>query len=149
MLQTFTEKTTSIQSKIDTHPLGAKGVLILASILEREANSPESMKMVSGILQGRMEAGMPLQADASVEYILDKPLKELTADDLKIDSPYNTYTNRGLPPTPIGNPGLDAIRAVLDPTVTDYVYYITDTDGNFHYARTYNEHLDNVELYLR
>ena len=149
MLQTFTEKTASIQSKMEAHPLGAEEVLILASILEREANSPESMKMVSGILQGRMDAGMALQADASVEYILDKPLKDLTAEDLKVDSPYNTYLNRGLPPTPIGNPGLNAIIAVLEPTVSDYVYYITDNDGNFHYARTYNEHLDNVELYLR
>ena len=149
MLQTFAEKTESIQVKMEEHSLGINGVLILASILEREANSPESMKMVSGILQGRMEAGMPLQADASVEYILNKSLKELTAEDLKIDSPYNTYTNRGLPPTPIGNPGLDAIMAVLEPTKTDYVYYITDMEGNFHYAKTFDEHRRNVELYLR
>ncbi len=149
MLQTFNQKTQPIQAQMSTHPLGAKGVLVLASILEREANSPESMKMVSGILQGRMEAGMPLQADASVEYVLNKPLKELTSEDLKVDSPYNTYTNRGLPPTPIGNPGLDAINAVLEPTRTEYVFYITDMEGNFHYARTFDEHRANVELYLR
>ncbi|MEY2665089.1 MAG: hypothetical protein RLZZ480_194 [Candidatus Parcubacteria bacterium] len=149
MSQTFREKVAPLEQQMNSHPLTARGVIILASILEREANSPESMKVVSGILQGRMEAGMPLQADASVEYILNKPLKELTAEDLKIDSPYNTYTNRGLPPTPIGNPGLDAIMAVLEPTKTDYVFYITDNDGNFHYAKTYDEHLDNIELYLR
>jgi UPF0755 protein len=149
MVQTFTEKTAPIQQALTAHPLGVDGVLVLASILEREANSPESMKMVSGILQGRMKAGMPLQADASVEYILNKPLKELTAEDLKVDSPYNTYLNRGLPPTPIGNPGLDAITAVLEPITSDYVFYITDNEGTFHYARTYDEHLDNVELYLR
>ena len=149
MQQTFAEKTKPIQAQMDAHPLTAQGVLVLASILEREANSPESMKMVSGILQGRMEAGMALQADASVEYILDKPLKELTAEDLKIDSPYNTYLNRGLPPTPIGNPGLDAIMAVLEPTTTDYVYYITDSEGTFHYAKNFDEHRRNVELYLR
>jgi UPF0755 protein len=96
-----------------------------------------------------MEVGMPLQADASIEYVLNKPLKELTAEDLKVDSPYNTYLNRGLPPTPIGNPGLDAIMAALQPEKTDYVFYITDNDGNFHYATTYDEHLDNVERYLR
>jgi UPF0755 protein len=149
MYKTFKEKTGPIQARMDSHPLTAQGVITLASILEREANSPESMKTVSGILQGRMEAGMPLQADASVEYILNKPLKELTAEDLKIDSPYNTYTNRGLPPTPIGNPGLDAIMAVLEPTKTDYVFYITDNEGNFHYAKTFQEHGRNVELYLR
>ncbi len=149
MLKTFAKQTNDIQPLIDAHSLSNEEVLTLASILEREANSPESMKIVSGILQGRMAAGMPLQADASVEYILNKPLKELTPDDLKVDSPYNTYLNRGLPPTPIGNPGRDAIMAVLEPTPTDYVFYLTDDDGNFHYAVTYDEHLDNIEKYLR
>ena len=149
MLQTFDEKTEGIQSLMSTSNLTSEEVLVLASILEREANSPESMKVVSGILQGRMDAGMPLQADASIEYILNKPLKELTPDDLKIDSPYNTYLNRGLPPTPIGNPGIDAIMAVLEPERTDYVFYITDNEGNFHYSVTYDEHLDNIERYLR
>lgn len=149
MLQTFEEKTKDIQPLIDKSSLSYEQVLVLASILEREANSPESMKIVSGILQGRMEAGMPLQADASIEYILNKPLKELTPEDLEIDSPYNTYLNKGLPPTPIGNPGIDAIMAVLQPEKTDYVYYITDNDGNFHYSVTYDEHLDNIEKYLK
>ncbi len=96
-----------------------------------------------------MKEGMPLQADASIEYILDKPLKELTPDDLKIDSPYNTYTNRGLPPTPIGNPGIEAIKAVLNPTPSQYVFYITDNEGVFHYAVTYDEHKENIAKYLR
>lgn len=149
MLQTFNEETAPLQEKMSQSALSENEILTLASILEREANSPESMRIVSGILQGRMSAGMPLQADASVEYILDKPLKELTPDDLKVDSPYNTYLNRGLPPTPIGNPGIDAIMAVLEPTPSDYVFYITDNDGVFHYAKTYDEHLDNIERYLR
>ena len=149
MVQTFNEETASLADKIAQSRFTETEVLTLASILEREANSPESMRIVSGILQGRMDAGMPLQADASVEYILDKPLKELTPDDLKVDSPYNTYLNRGLPPTPIGNPGIDAITAVLEPTPSDYVYYITDNDGVFHYSKTYDEHLDNIERYLR
>jgi UPF0755 protein len=140
-----------VQPELDRNPtaLTTEEVLILASILEREANSPESMRMVSDILQRRMKEGMPLQADASIEYILDKPLKELTPDDLKIDSPYNTYLNRGLPPTPIGNPGIDAVQAVLNPTSSNYVFYITDNEGNFHYATTYDEHLNNIERYLR
>jgi UPF0755 protein len=149
MLQTFAEETEDVQPLIDASSLSFEEVLVLASILEREANSPESMRIVSGILQGRVEAGMPLQADASVEYILNKPLKELTPDDLKIDSPYNTYLNRGLPPTPIGNPGRTAIMAVLQPEITDYVFYITDPEGTFHYAVTYDEHKQNIERYLR
>ena len=149
MLKTFNEKTRSIQTKLESYSLKFSDILILASILEREANSPESMRIVSDILQRRLKEGMALQTDASVEYILNKPLKELTAEDLKIDSPYNTYTNRGLPPTPIGNPGLIAITAVIEPTPNNFVYYITDKDGNFHYAKTYQEHLHNVNQYLR
>ncbi len=149
MVQTFNEETATLKERIAQSILTETEILTLASILEREANSPESMKIVSGILQGRMKEGMALQADASVEYILDKPLKELTPEDLKIDSPYNTYLNKGLPPTPIGNPGIDAIRAVLEPTFSDYVFYITDSEGVFHYAKTYNEHLENIERYLR
>jgi len=123
--------------------------LVLASIIEREADSVESKKMVAGILKNRMSINMPLQTDASMEYILDKPLSELTPEDLKKESPYNTYLNFGLPPTPIGNPGLDAILAVLEPTPSDYYYYITGNDGEFYYAKTYAEHLQNIEKYLR
>ncbi len=137
------------QEKIEASPLSLDQILILASIIEREANSPESMRMVSSVLQNRLTIGMPLQADASIEYILDKPLSELTPGDLKIDSPYNTYINPGLPPTPIGNPGLDSILAVLEPADSDYFYYITDDNGTFYYSETYDEHLDNIEQYLR
>jgi UPF0755 protein len=149
MEKTFSEKTADLSTRIASSSLGTKGVLVLASILEREANSPESMRMVSDILQRRMKEGMPLQTDASIEYILHKPLKELTPDDLKIDSPYNTYKNRGLPPTPIGNPGREAILAVLEPTPNHFVYYITDNDGVFHYAKTLDGHNANIAKYLR
>lgn len=124
-------------------------ILILASIIEREANSPESMRMVSGILQNRLEIGMALQTDASIEYVLDKPLGELVPEDLEIDSPYNTYLYPGLPPTPIGNPGLEAIMAVLEPTPSNYLFYITGNDGNFYYAKNFDEHRLNIARYLR
>ncbi len=147
--KTFDEVISDYQNHIDSSQFTVDDVLILASIIEREANTKESKMMVSGILQNRLNIGMPLQADASIEYILDKPLSELTPKDLEIDSPYNTYLNVGLPPTPIGNPGREAIEAVLYPTNSDYYYYITDNDGNFHYAQTYNQHLANIERYLR
>lgn len=146
---TFDEKITPLLPAISEHALTEEGVIILASIIEREANTIESMKRVSSVLQNRLALGMPLQADASIEYILDKSLSELTPEDLEIESPYNTYLNKGLPPTPIGNPGLDSINAVLEPEETDYFYYITDADGNFHYAKTFDEHRANIARYLR
>ncbi len=149
MQEMYEQVVAPLRPAIASSTLTEKQVIILASIIEREANTPESMKMVSGILQNRLAIDMPLQADASIEYVLDKPLQELTPADLKIDSPYNTYTNRGLPPTPIGNPGKAAIEAVLYPTDTDDLFYITDTEGNFHYARTYSEHQINIKQYLR
>lgn len=124
-------------------------VIIIASLLEREANDRESKRMVAGIIENRLAADMPLQLDASIEYVLDKPLSELTADDLRQDSPYNTYTNPGLPPTPIGNPGLTAIEAVLRPIESNYLFYLTDSAGNFYYARTLSEHNANISQYLR
>ncbi|MCB9815579.1 endolytic transglycosylase MltG [Candidatus Nomurabacteria bacterium] len=149
LTKTFNEEIEKLSDQINTHQLSLDEILVLASIIEREANSPESMRLVSSVLQNRMEIGMALQADASIEYILDKPLAELTPDDLEIDSPYNTYLYPGLPPTPIGNPGLDAIMAVLEPAPSEYFYYITDDDGEFHYSKTYSEHLRNIEMYLR
>jgi len=146
---TFENQISELSNQIENHPLDLDEILVLASIIEREANTEESMGLVSSVLQNRLEIGMALQADASIEYVLDKPLSELTPDDLRIDSPYNTYLYPGLPPTPIGNPGLDSIRAVLNPTPSEYFYYITGNDGRFHFAKTYNEHLTNIQRYLR
>jgi UPF0755 protein len=147
--ETFEENISALTTKIEEHPLTLDEILVLASIIEREANTVESKKLVSSVLQNRMEIGMALQADASIEYVLSKPLSELTPEDLKIDSPYNTYLYRGLPPTPIGNPGIDAIGAVLEPTESNYFYYITGNDGEFYFAETYRQHLFNIEKFLR
>jgi len=147
--KSYEENIQPIRSDIELSNLTEYEVLILASIVEREANDSESMKIVAGILQNRLAINMALQADASIEYILDKPLSKLTAEDLKIDSPYNTYLNTGLVPTPIGNPGNMAIEAVVHPTSTKYFYYITDEDGIFHYAETFSEHNRNIDKYLR
>jgi UPF0755 protein len=110
--------------------------------------------MVSGIFQNRLAIGMALQADASIEYTLDVPLNELKEGELaqnlrELDSPYNTYKNAGLPPTPISNPGLTAIKAVLEPIPSEYFYYLTDAEGNFYYAKTLKEHNDNIANYLQ
>ena len=149
LLKTFAEKTQSLKEQSVGHFLTWDQIIILASILEREANSIESKKMVSGILQNRLKLGMALQADATIEYALDKPLASLTPDDLELDTPYNTYLYPGLPPTPIGNPGLKAIEAVIFPTESDYYFYITGNDGNFYYAKNFDQHRANIARYLR
>ncbi len=129
-------------------------IITLASIVEREANTEESMRYVAGIFNNRLNIGMALQADASIEYVLDEGLNELAPGELaqnlrEFDSPYNTYLYPGLPPTPIGNPGKTAIEAVIFPLESDYFYYITGDDGEFYYAETYNGHLRNINEYLR
>ena len=146
---TYQEQTLSLRSELDNNKLSEEDIIILASILEREANSENSMKIVAGILDSRLVLGMPLQVDATMEYVLDKPLSQLEPEDLEIDSPYNTYLNSGLPPTPIGNPGLAAIRAVLEPLPTDYLFYITDENGDFYYAKNFEEHKQNIARYLQ
>jgi len=124
-------------------------IIKLASIVELEANNNESRKIVAGILWRRLALGMPLQVNATFKYIgLDKTFM-LTTEDTKIDSPYNTYIHKGLPPTPVCNPGELAIEAVLRPTKTSYLYFITDRAGEMHYAKTYAEHLANKAMYLK
>lgn len=152
--ETYDEKINPLREQIDAHPLSEAEILTLASIIEREANSTESMRLVSAVLQNRMSIEMPLQADATIEYILDTPLNKLPPGQLaqelrETDSPYNTYLYTGLPPTPIGNPGIEAITAVLSPAPSDYFYYLTDEQGDFHYARTLAEHNHNIAQYLR
>lgn len=147
--ETFDEQIEPLAEKIAASGMSLDDILVLASIIEREANTLESKQLVSSVLHNRLDIGMALQADASIEYVLDKPLAQLTPADLEIDSMYNTYLYTGLPPTPIGNPGIDAIMAAMEPAESDYFYYITDDYGIFHYAESYNEHLRNIEMYLR
>jgi len=136
--------------------LTEKEVLILASLVEREARQPATRQKVAGIILKRYLADWPLQIDATVQYALGyQPnekswwKKNLTEDDLKINSPFNTYKNTGLPPEPICNPSLTSIEAVInaDPK-TLYWYYITDKNGVMHYAVTLEEHNNNIRKYL-
>ena len=149
LLETFEKNTANLADAITKSEFTLEEIIILASIVEREANNEESMRLVSGILQNRLDIGMALQVDASMEYVLDKPLSELTPEDLELDTPYNTYLYPGLPPTAIGNPGLLAIDAVLNPTPSPYFFYVTGTDGNFYYAEDFDGHRANIERYLR
>ncbi|HEU4677292.1 MAG TPA: endolytic transglycosylase MltG, partial [Candidatus Paceibacterota bacterium] len=149
LTDTFRQKVSPLAGDIAKSGYTEREVVTLASIVEREAKDARSKRIVAGILENRLAEGMPLQVDAAFDYLLGKESSELTDEDLTLDSPYNTYKYAGLPPTPISNPGLDAIEAVLQPERTDYLYYLTDADGNFHYAKTFEEHKANKQRYLK
>jgi UPF0755 protein len=137
--------------------LSIKEVIILASLVEKEARHDNDRQKVASIILKRYREGMPLQIDATVQYALGYQADEktwwkktLSAEDLKIDSPYNTYKYVGLPPTPIANPGLASIKAVLEADVnTPYWYYLSDNTGKMHYATTLEEHNANIKKYLQ
>lgn len=122
-------------------------IVIMASLIEKEVPDSDDRKIVSGILWKRLELGMALQVDAVFPYITGR--QKVLLDDLKIDSPYNTYLYKGLPPGPIANPGLDAIEAARNPKESPYLYYLSGNDGKTHFAKTFAEHLKNKEKYLR
>ena len=123
-------------------------IVTMASIVEKEATSTVDREIIAGILWKRIADKYPLQVDPPFYYILGKNSSQLTFDDLAIDSPYNLYKNKGLPPTPIDNPGLDALYATVNPTTTKFWYYLSDSKGNMHYAATYDQHLVNKALYV-
>lgn len=123
--------------------------LILASILEEEVRGLSDKKIVADLFLRRMKIGMPLQADSTLAYVTGRDSLSLTVDDLKSTSPYNSYTNRGLPPTPISNPGLESIEAALNPEPNKYLYFLTDKEGKVYYAKTFDEHKQNKFKYLK
>jgi UPF0755 protein len=124
-------------------------VVIMASLLEGEGKTLEDKRMIAGILWNRITAGMPLQVDAPFGYIHSAAGYTPTAKDLASDSAYNTYRYKGLPPTPINNPGDESLLAALTPSKTDYVYYLTGTDGTMHYSKTFPEHIAKQKKYLK
>lgn len=119
----------------------AQQALTLASIIEREAQISEERPIISGVFHNRLSLGMRLEADPTVKYVLAGTAEILTYEDIKFDSPYNTYLYAGLPPGPICNPGLDSIRAALYPADTEYLYFVASNDGAHIFSRTYDEHL--------
>jgi len=126
--------------------------LTLASIVEKEARVAEERPIVASVYLNRMKLRMPLQADPTVIYAIYAGKTDfrhsLTKQDLSYDSPYNTYTNRGLPPGPIANPGKAAIQAVLSPASTTYLYFVADGTGRHRFATSLVEHNKNVQIYL-
>ena len=153
MLKNFENKYATIQMN-ERNKLSKNDSVIAASLVEREARFPEDRIFVASVILNRLKIGMKLDIDATVQYALgfqeDKKTwweKELTTEDLKINSLYNTYINPGLPPKPIANPGIAALKAVLEPQDSEYLYYISDKGGHNHYAKTPAEHYANIKKY--
>ncbi|KKQ94361.1 MAG: Aminodeoxychorismate lyase [Candidatus Woesebacteria bacterium GW2011_GWB1_39_10b] len=160
MNQTFEKKIDEdLRGAIAKSDFTLEEIITLASIIERETKTSEERPIVAGIFMNRIDIGMGLQADATVQYAVASakclmpsacnnwwPI--LTKEDLQIDSPYNTYKFKGLPPLPIANPGLSSIKAAIYPEDSDYFYYLHDPDGKIHYAKTLSEHNENVRKYL-
>lgn len=147
MKQTFEKKTASLFATI---PEGRtkEDIIIMASIVEKEAQGDKDREEVAAILWRRIREGKLLQVDAPFMYILGKKSEDLTLTDLKNTSLYNTYVHKGLPPTAIGNPGILALKAALTEKDSEYLFYLHDKSGTIHYAKNFDEHKRNIKVYL-
>jgi UPF0755 protein len=150
LLDTYRTKVEVLAPEIAQFKRPIMDVIKMASIVEEEARTEETRRTIAGILWKRLDIGMPLQVDAAFAFVNGKKKSsELTKADLVIDSPYNTYTHKGLPPTPISNPGLDSISATVRPIPTKYFFYLSDDNGDMHYAVTNAEHEANKAKYIK
>lgn len=153
MINNFNEKFAPYSSEFAEKNIKWTTAIKLASIIQREAGGSSDMPLISGVLWNRLLENQKLDIDATVQYAKGKVngtwWSKVSGNDIRnIDSPYNTYKYTGLPPTPISNPGLAAIDAVLNPQDSDCFYYLHDRSRQIHCAKTYEEHLENIERYL-
>ncbi len=152
MNNNFYAKIESIELSKDTKNLNS--IVTMASLIEREAITDSEKPLIASVINNRLKNDMALDIDATLQYIKGKDARGKwwsvpTGNDKNLNSLYNTYKNIGLPPGPIANPGLEAIRAAANPGESNYYFYIHDTTGKVHFARTLEEHNRNVEKYLR
>lgn len=124
-------------------------IMVIASIIERECVVDDERGTVASVIYNRLKEGMPLQMDSTVQYVLGKQKENLSYKDTEIESPYNTYTNTGLPPGPIGAPGIASIKAALYPEKTNYIYFVVDKklDGSHVFSKDYNKFLKDKDEY--
>ena len=124
-------------------------IIVLASIVQQEAINEQDMPSIAGVFANRLRLGMALESDATINYVTGKKDRQPLYDDLKIKSLYNTYLNRGLPPGPIANPGIEAIKAAISPAATDYLYFLHPLDGETVFSKTLEEHNRNKAKWLK
>jgi UPF0755 protein len=138
------------RGRIEELDMSDNEVLTLASIIEGESNIVEEFAKISGVYHNRLKIGMALQADPTIQYLVrNKRKNKIYFKDLEIDSKYNTYKYAGLPPSPINNPGKDAIFAALYPEENNYYYFVADGTGGHIFAKNYAEHQKNVNEYRK
>jgi len=148
----FNEKVADLFKESKEKNIRNDTLIVLASLVQREAANEKEMPVIAGVIWNRWLKDMPFQIDATIQYALGEPgnwWPVIKPEDYKIDSPYNTYINKGRPPSSICNPGLAAIDAVINSQDSDYLYYLHDSEGQIHLAKTYEEHLANIEKYLK
>ncbi|MFA8341537.1 MAG: endolytic transglycosylase MltG [Rhodothermaceae bacterium] len=142
----------TLKDKMKARGMTMKEVLTLASIVDGETNIESEFKTIAGVYHNRLKKGMRLQADPTVQYLIRtkrRRANKVYYKDLEIDSPYNTYRNKGLPPSPINNPGKLAILAALEPEKHNYYYFCATGNGGHKFAKTLSEHNKNVRDYRR
>jgi len=149
MRENFEKKIAPYKEEIEKSGKTLQEIIIMASLLEKEVKTKEEKELVAGILWKRLKVGMPLQVDATITYLTGKKTTKITFEDLQIDSPYNTYKYKGLPPGPICNPGLESILAALYPKESDYWYYLSTPDGKTLFFKTLEEHNLAKAKYLK
>lgn len=149
MLKRFQREMKELQfpEEVAEKGLTLNEAITIASMVEREAKVDEERPVIAGIIFNRLKLGMPLQIDATVQYVLKGHRSKIYYKDLEVESPYNTYRVAGLPPGPIGSPGRKSLQAVLEPANTDYLYYVAKPDGTHAFAKTLREHNANVRKY--
>lgn len=148
LLQRFQkELTPEVEAQLKGMNLSIRDWVNLAALVEKEAVQETDRPLIAGVFMNRLDINMPLQVDATIQYILGTPKAKLYNKDLKIPSPYNTYLHNGLPPGPIASPGHASLDAVLHPEKTDYLYYLAKPDGYHIFAKTFAEHLQNQKKY--
>lgn len=146
MLSCFEEVVPSdLKERAEKLGLSVQELITLASLIEKEAKDDLERALIGGVLLNRLNIGMRLQCDATVQYALPHRKSRLTYSDLKIESPYNTYLHLGLPPGPIANPGLPSIEEAASPAKTNYFFYVAKPDGTHIFTETYQEHLQAIE----
>ncbi|QDQ15249.1 endolytic transglycosylase MltG [Streptomyces spectabilis] len=133
----------------DRNAVNVYQTVTIASMIEAEAGSKEEMGKVARVIYNRLDRGMPLQMDSTINYALDRSTLKTTTRDTKLNSPYNTYARMGLPPTPIGNPGEAAMRAATNPTPGDWLYFVTVKPGDTRFTANYEEQQRNVAEFNR
>lgn len=139
----------SLQRRMKQLGVTLNEVLTMASIVEGEAVYDDERPIIAGVYYNRLRLRMPLQADPTVQYVVSHVPRRLTRNDLKVDSPYNTYLRYGLPPGPINNPSRQSILAALYPAKHSYLYFVSDNNGRHRFAKSYQEHQRNVRLYKK